>query len=106
MYNTVSMLRTMEMILGLRPMTHFDAGAKAMTSVFQTTPNLAAYSAEAPRIPLDTRNPQQSTTAERSRKMNFEQEDAVDDDELNEVLWIAIKGKTPQPSPVRSFFSR
>jgi hypothetical protein len=38
--------------------------------------------------------------------MNFEQEDAVDDDELNEVLWMALKGKTPQPSPVRSYFSR
>jgi YVTN family beta-propeller protein len=106
MYNTVSMLRTIEMILGLRPMTHFDAGAKPMTSVFQATPNLAAYTAAPAQIPLDTKNPQESATAEKSRKMNFEQEDAVDDDELNEVLWIAIKGKTPQPLPVRSFFSR
>jgi hypothetical protein len=38
--------------------------------------------------------------------MNFEEEDAIDEDELNTVLWIAIKGKTPQPSPVRSLFSR
>jgi hypothetical protein len=77
-----------------------------MTSVFQATPNLAAYTAAPAQIPLDTKNPQESATAEKSRKMNFEQEDAVDDDELNEVLWIAIKGKTPQPLPVRSFFSR
>lgn len=106
MYNTVSMVRTMEMILGLRPMTHFDAGAKVMTSVFQTAPNTAVFSALPPNIPLDTKNPTQSATAERSKKMNFEQEDAVDEDELNEILWIAIKGKTPQPSPVRSYFSR
>jgi YVTN family beta-propeller protein len=106
MYNTVSMLRTIEMILGLRPMTHFDAGAKPMTTVFQTTPNIAPYTAAPAQIPLDTKNPRESATAERSRKMNFEQEDAVDDDELNEVLWIAIKGKTPQPLPVRSYFSR
>jgi YVTN family beta-propeller protein len=106
MYNTVSVLRTIEMILGLRPMTHFDAGAKPMTSLFQATPNLAAYAAAPAQIPLDKKNPQESATAERSRKMNFEQEDAVDDDQLNEVLWIAIKGKTPQPSPVRSYFSR
>jgi hypothetical protein len=77
-----------------------------MTSAFQSTPNPAAYSAEAPRIPLDARNPAVSATAERSRKMNFEREDAVDEDELNGVLWTAIKGKTPQPAPVRSFFSR
>jgi YVTN family beta-propeller protein len=106
MYNTVSMVRTIELILGLRPMTHFDAGAKPMTSVFQATPNLAGYSAAPPEIPLDTKNPRESATAERSRKMNFEREDAVDDDDLNEVLWIAIKGKTPQPAPVRSYFSR
>jgi YVTN family beta-propeller protein len=106
LYNTVSMLRTIEVILGLHPMTHFDAGAKVMTSVFQSTANAAAYVAAPPQIPLDTRNPQESATAERSRKMNFDQEDAVDEDELNDILWTAIKGKAPQPSPVRSFFSR
>jgi hypothetical protein len=57
MYNTVSMLRTIELIVGLRPMTHFDAGAKPMASVFQATPNVAAYAAAPPGIPLDTRNP-------------------------------------------------
>jgi hypothetical protein len=106
MYNTVSMLRTIEMILRLRPMTHFDAGAKPMTSVFQAAPKLGSYSAAPPNISLDTKNPGQSATAERSNKMNFDREDAMDEDELNEVLWIAIKGKTPQPSPVRSYFSR
>jgi phospholipase C len=105
MYNTVSMLRTIELILGLHPMTHFDAGAKPMTSVFTSTPNNAPYTAAPPQIPLDTRNPRQSATAERSRKMNFEEADEVDEDELNDILWIAIKGKTPPPSPVRSFFS-
>jgi hypothetical protein len=45
-YNTLSMLRTIELILGLRPMTQFDAGAKPMTSVFQTTPNLTPYAAQ------------------------------------------------------------
>jgi DNA-binding beta-propeller fold protein YncE len=45
MYNTVSMLRTIELILGLRPMTHFDAAAKVMTSVFQTTTNNTPFNA-------------------------------------------------------------
>jgi YVTN family beta-propeller protein len=106
MYNTVSMLRTIELILGLHPMTHFDAGAKPMTSVFQTTPNTAPYAAAPANIPLDTRNPQKSATAERSKKMDFEEADDIDEDELNDILWIAIKGKTPPPSPVRSFFSK
>jgi hypothetical protein len=106
LYNTTSMLRTIEMILGLRPMTQFDAASKPMTSVFQATPNPAPYAAAPPNIPLDTRNPQQSATAARSRRMNFEEEDQVDDDELNDVLWIAIKGNTPKPAPVRSLFAR
>lgn len=56
MYNTVSMLRTVELLLGLRPMTHFDAGARPMTAVFQGTPDAAVYSVEKPRIRLDDRN--------------------------------------------------
>jgi hypothetical protein len=50
MYNTASMLRTIELLLGLRPMTHFDAGARPMTPLFQKTPNAAPYAAEKPRI--------------------------------------------------------
>ena len=57
MYNTTSMLRTMELLLGLRPMTHFDAGARPMTAAFQSQPNPAPYTAEKPRISLDARNP-------------------------------------------------
>lgn len=56
MYNTLSMLRTAELLLGLHPMTHFDAGARPMTAVFQGTPDAAAYTAEKPRIRLDDRN--------------------------------------------------
>ena len=56
MYNTVSLLRTVELLLGLRPMTHFDAGARPMTAVFQGTLDAAVYTAEKPRIRLDERN--------------------------------------------------
>ena len=56
MYNTLSLLRTVELLLGLRPMTHFDAGARPMTAVFQRSPDMAAYTAEKPRIRLDERN--------------------------------------------------
>jgi len=56
MYNTVSLLRTVELLLGLHPMTHFDGGARPMTEVFQRTPDAAVYSVEKPRIRLDERN--------------------------------------------------
>lgn len=57
MYNTVSLLRTLEIVLGLRPMTQFDAGARPVTAVFQATPDNTVFAVEKPRIRLDERNP-------------------------------------------------
>jgi YVTN family beta-propeller protein len=105
MYNTTSMLRTMELILGLRPMTHFDAGARPMAASFQPAPDLTPYTAEAPRHPLDEINPAASATAARSAQLDFSREDAIDDDELNDILWRALRSDPP-PAPVRSYFSR
>jgi DNA-binding beta-propeller fold protein YncE len=105
MYNQSSVLRTIELILGLRPLTHFDAGARPMAMAFASAPNLAAYEAEKPRISLTEKNPAKTASAERSAKMDFSEADLVDDDELNAILWEAIR-KTPAPVPVRSYFSK
>jgi hypothetical protein len=105
MYNQSSVMRTMELILGLRPMTHFDAAARPLVPAFGSTANTAAYAAENPRISLTERNPAGSATAARSRRMDFDDADRIDDDELNDILYLAIKG-TPAPPPVRSYFSR
>ncbi|MGA2038900.1 MAG: bifunctional YncE family protein/alkaline phosphatase family protein [Bryobacteraceae bacterium] len=105
MYNTASVLRTMEFLLGLKPMTHFDAGARPMTSVFQPMPDRAPYTAEKPRIPLDQRNPAKGPGAEASLHMDFDEADKNDDDELNDVLWRAIRRGDPPP-PARSFFGK
>jgi hypothetical protein len=104
-YNQTSILRTMELILGLKPMTQFDAAARPMVSVFGTQANLTPYAAEKARIDINERNPQKSATAARSLKMDFSREDAIDDDELNDILWRAIRGGEP-PAPVRSIFAR
>ncbi|MBZ5580975.1 MAG: bifunctional YncE family protein/alkaline phosphatase family protein [Acidobacteriia bacterium] len=106
MYNTTSLLRTMEFLLGLRPMTHFDAGARPMTGAFQEKPDPAPYAAEKPRIPLDDRNPPNAPGAAQSKQMNFQQADMIDDDELNDILWRAIRKDAPPPPPVRSFFGK
>ncbi|HTB12300.1 MAG TPA: alkaline phosphatase family protein [Bryobacteraceae bacterium] len=105
MYNQSSVLRTMELILGLRPLTHFDAGARPMAMAFASAPNMAPYEAEKPRISLTEKNPASTASAARSAKMDFSDADLADDDELNAVLWEAIK-KTPAPVPVRSYFSK
>jgi hypothetical protein len=106
MYNTTSMLRTMELILGLRPMTTFDAGARPMARAFEQTPDMRPYTAETPRIPLDRRNPERSATAARSARLDFSDADRADDNELNDILWTALRGGGERPAPVRSVFSR
>jgi hypothetical protein len=104
MYNTTSMLRTIEFLLGLQPMTQFDAGARVMTASFQRQPDPAPYAAEKPRIPLDQRNPD-APAARASAHMDFDEADQNDDDALNDILWRAIRKDAPPP-PVRSYFSR
>jgi len=105
MYNTTSMLRTMELILHLRPMTHFDAGARPMIASFTQQASTAPYQAEKPRISLEERNPASSSTASRSARLDFSKEDLNDDDELNDILWRAIRGTDP-PAPTRSMFAK
>jgi hypothetical protein len=105
MYNTTSMLRTMELILGLLPMTHFDAAARPMFASFKKEADTRPYSAEKPRIPLDQRNPANTPTAARSARLDFSEADRIDDEELNDILWRSIK-QTEPPAPVRSYFGR
>jgi hypothetical protein len=104
-YNTTSMLRTMELILGLRPMTMFDAAARPMFAAFTGKADLRPYAHLRPGVPLDERNPQQSATAARSLRLDFSEADRIDDDELNDILWRSIRGTEP-PAPVRSWFGR
>jgi hypothetical protein len=105
MYNTISVLRTIEIVLGMRPMTHFDAGARPMLDVFATEPVMTPYSAEKPRIRLDDRNPAGTATAALSKDLDFTEADRNDDDDMNEILWRTIRG-TSVPAPVRSFVSK
>jgi len=105
MYNTTSMLRTMEFLLGLRPMTQFDASARAMSAAFQGTADPTPYVAEKPRIPMDEKNPGNAPGAAASVKMDFDEADENDDDELNDILWRAIRKNAPPP-PVRSYFGK
>lgn len=101
MYNQTSILRTIELALGLRPMTHFDAGAHAMFGTFAQQADPRPYTAISPQVSLTDRNPANAIGAKQSARMDFAEADRVDDDELNAVLWRAIKGTEP-PAPVRS----
>ena len=103
LYNTTSMLRTIELILGLNPMTHYDAGATPMFAAFAKDPVLTPWEAEKPRTPLDELNP--PLAHDPTVGMDFRDADRVDENRLNAVLWRAIRG-VDAPAPVSSFFSR
>jgi DNA-binding beta-propeller fold protein YncE len=103
MYNTTSMLRTMELILGLKPMTHFDAAATPMWRAFQTKPDLRPYELEPARVSLTERNPANTKLAARSAKLDFEEADLNEDGEMNDILYLGIQGR-PAPKPLRSWF--
>jgi len=96
------MIRTMELILGLSPLSQYDAAARPMFASFTDRPDLTPYTHEPARIDLDAVNTPMAYGAERSMKMDFDEYDRIDDFELNEILWRAIRGKdTPIPPAVR-----
>ncbi len=91
-YSTCSMLRTMELILGLPPLSQFDAAATPMFESFTDAPDLTPYKHVPSRINLGARNEATAYGADRSLMMDFSEYDKIDDFELNEILWRAIKG--------------
>jgi YVTN family beta-propeller protein len=105
LYSTSSMLRSMELILGLRPMSQFDAAATLMYAAFQPNPDLRPYSAAPPQVSLEELNPATAWGAKRSKKMDFSKEDAADDLALNEIIWRSVRGPhSPMPAPTRAAF--
>jgi len=96
-HNTVSMIRTIEMLLGIAPMNQLDASAVAM-DIFQEMPDLTPYKAALPTIAADnliTQKPKDKATAEwmkKSNRQNFAHADMADPEVLNAVIWFACTG--------------
>ncbi|MBZ4187968.1 bifunctional YncE family protein/alkaline phosphatase family protein [Niabella beijingensis] len=103
MYSTTGMLRTIELILGMPPMTQYDAAATPLWRCFTATPDLAAFDHLPANVDLLERNPSKGKLAAWSEQFDWSKEDAVPDLVFNDILWMGIKG-TPAPSPVRAAF--
>ena len=105
-YNTTSVLRTIEQILGMPPMNQFDASAVPMFDCFVDQPNLMPFDALAANIPLDQMNPDPTAIIDPvlredamvSASLNFREVDRAPEDVLNRILWRAAKG-TSVPYP-------
>jgi hypothetical protein len=102
MYSTVSMLRTIELLLGIPPLTQHDAAATAMYNSFAAIPDLSTYKARNAEIDMLSKNPANAYGAAIAARMDFSDYDRVDEQALNRILWHSIKGaNVPMPAPVR-----
>jgi YVTN family beta-propeller protein len=105
MYSTSGLLRTMELILGLPPMSQYDAAAMPLFRSFSASPDFTAYKALPSNINIDERNTAWNKLAKESATFNLAVEDAVPDVPFNEVIWKAIKGENSvMPTPRHSAF--
>jgi YVTN family beta-propeller protein len=105
MYSTTSMLHTIELILGLPPMSQYDASAPPMYACFDTVPDHPPFTTRAIQVDLNEKNSEESAYSELSEKFDFSKEDSAPDNSFSEVIWKAVKGlDSPCPSPVHAAF--
>lgn len=107
-YSTVSLIRTMEILLGMPPMNQLDASATPI-DVFQSTPDLTPYRAILPTVSLKNLitsppPPSDSESAQmirRSLQQNFDGPDLADPDLLDRIIWFSVRGRAPYPAAGR-----
>ena len=105
MYSTSSMLRTMELILGLPPMSQYDAAATPMYRCFTSVPDFTPYNSLPANIDITEKNTKETASAKLSATFDFSKEDRVSDLLFSEVIWKAVKGENNKmPAPRRSAF--
>ncbi|MDE3235211.1 MAG: bifunctional YncE family protein/alkaline phosphatase family protein [Bacteroidota bacterium] len=105
MYSTSSMLRTIELILGIPPMSQYDAAATPMWHSFQSTADEKGFVAKPLGWDINEKNTAVNAWQQMSEKFDFSKEDRVPDRQLTEVIWKAMKGVgAVVPAPKRAAF--
>ncbi len=107
MYSTAGALRTMELILGLPPMSQYDAAATPFFACFQSEADTTDYRARPARIDLDELNVARNGLSELSEQINLDREDAVPDELFTSIIWKTVRGPDAEvPAPRRGAFIR
>ncbi|MEA2719009.1 MAG: hypothetical protein QOJ39_873 [Candidatus Eremiobacteraeota bacterium] len=102
-YTQASVLRTIEILLDLPPMSAYDAGALPLTAAFRTTPRLQPFDALPAQIDLNAKNLRRAYRASDSARLDLSAADRVDPGEMNDILWHAVKGARAAPPPYGLF---
>ena len=104
-YTTSGILRTMELILGLPPMSQYDAAATPLWKCFTAEPDYQVFNSLPAQVDLTEKNTAWNELSKRSAQFDFSKEDRIPDQEFNEVLWKGIKGMDAVlPAPRRAAF--
>ena len=106
LYTTASMIRTMELILGLPPLTQYDAAATPLFNCLQREAVFTVFDVRSPEVNLMEKNTTKSVFWQESSKMNFTEYDRAPEDQLNRILWAVARGDEPYPAPIhRALFT-
>lgn len=100
--NTTDVIRSIEGILKLESLSHFDYFGRPLTDIWSDTPDLTPFDMKPAHISLDEKNPSGTRGARESQRLKLDTEDASDDDDFSEILWHVVKGyDKPYPGPTR-----
>lgn len=106
-YNQPGVIRTIGLMLGMPPLNQLDAASTPLRDCFVAEPDLSPYEVLVPEPALDELNPspgalnhpKEKEAAIASSKLPLDRVDACDEDELNRILWLAMKGpEVPYPA--------
>lgn len=100
--NTTDVVAAIEDILGMGRLSKFDYFSRSLADIFALKPDLMPFDVITPKQDLNEKNPQNTAAARLSEGLDLSAPDRVDDQVYNRILWLMLKGDTPQPV-VRNF---
>lgn len=100
--NTTDVIRTIEGMLGLGSLSHFDYYGRPLNDIWASEPDLRPWDVITPQQSLTELNPGSGRGAKESEQLKLDDVDESDDDFFSELLWHTIKGyDKPYPGPTR-----
>jgi DNA-binding beta-propeller fold protein YncE len=96
--NTTDVIAAIEDILGMGRLSKFDYFSRSLADIFSPTPDLTVFDAITPKQDLNEKNPQNTAAGHMSEGLDLSAPDRVDDQVYNHILWLMLKGNTPQPA--------
>jgi DNA-binding beta-propeller fold protein YncE len=96
--NTTDVVAAIEDILSMGRLSKFDYFSRSLSDIFASTPDLTPYDPITPTQDLNEKNPEKTAAARLSESLDLSAPDRAEDQLYNRILWMMLKGDTPQPA--------